>query len=87
MRKYIVAAAAAVAAAGSAVAQDLKMATLPANLPPAVIMATFANVVSSEVDGLNIEVRRSLCLLTSASSSVLYLDDVHPALLFLRELN
>jgi len=56
MRKYLVAAAAAVAAAGSAVAQDLKMATLPANLPPAVIMATFANVVSSEVDGLNIEV-------------------------------
>ena len=56
MRKYFVAAAAAVAAAGSAVAQDLKMATLPANLPPAVIMATFANVVSSEVDGLNIEV-------------------------------
>lgn len=55
MRKLILAAVAA-SFAGSAVAEDLKMATLPANLPPAIVMATFANIVSSEVDDLNIEV-------------------------------
>ena len=56
MRKFLMAATAAVAMAGVSAAQDLKMATLPANLPPAVVMATFANIVSGEIDGLNIEI-------------------------------
>ena len=56
MRKTLLAATAAIAFAGAASAQNLKMATLPANLPPAVVMATFANIVSGEIDGLNIEV-------------------------------
>ena len=56
MRKFLMAATAAIAMAGVSAAQDLKMATLPANLPPAVVMATFANIVSSEIDGLNIEI-------------------------------
>ncbi len=37
-------------------AETLQMKTLPANLPPAVVMATFANIVSSNVDDLTIEV-------------------------------
>ena len=49
--------AAATAFMGSAVqAADLKMATLPANLSQAITMATFANIVSAELDDVNIEV-------------------------------
>lgn len=49
--------AVATAFMGSAVqAADLKMATLPANLSQAITMATFANIVSAELDDVNIEV-------------------------------
>lgn len=49
--------ATATAFMGSAVqAADLKMATLPANLSQAITMATFANIVSAELDDVNIEV-------------------------------
>ena len=45
-----------VAMAGSAGATDLKMATLPANLPQAITMATFANIVSAELADVDIEI-------------------------------
>jgi hypothetical protein len=56
MRKFILATAALVATSAAAQAEDLKMATLPSNLPQAVVMATFANIVSSQLDDVNIEV-------------------------------
>ena len=52
----LAAGSAALFAAGTAQAADLKMATLPANLSQAITMATFANIVSSELDDVNIEV-------------------------------
>jgi TRAP transporter TAXI family solute receptor len=55
--KKLASLAAATAFMGSAVqAADLKMATLPANLSQAITMATFANIVSAELDDVNIEV-------------------------------
>ena len=56
MRKFILATAALVATTSAAQAEDLKMATLPSNLPQAVVMATFANIVSSQLDDVNIEI-------------------------------
>ena len=56
MRKLILAGVAVAASATAANAETLKMATLPANLPQAVVMATFANIVSAELDDIDIEV-------------------------------
>ena len=56
MRKFILATAALVVVSSAAQAEDLKMATLPSNLPQAVVMATFANIVSSQLDDVNIEI-------------------------------
>lgn len=56
MRRIILASVALVASAAAAGAETLKMATLPSNLPQAVVMATFANIVSSELDDIDIEV-------------------------------
>ena len=56
MKKLLCLAATAVVISSTAQAADLKMATLPANLSQAITMATFANIVSSELDDVNIEV-------------------------------
>jgi len=58
MRKFALAATAALSLAASPLlAQDtLKMATIAPSLSAAITMATFANVVNSNVDGLDIEV-------------------------------
>lgn len=57
MRKLTLAATAAVTlAAGTAQAETLKMATIAPSLSAAITMATFANIVSDNVDGLDIEV-------------------------------
>ena len=56
MRTLILAATAATLVSGAVSATDLKMATLPSNLPQAVVMAAFANIVSSELEDINIEV-------------------------------
>ncbi len=56
MRKLLLLAATAATLTTGAYAETLQMKTLPANLPPAVVMATFANIVSSNVDDLTIEV-------------------------------
>lgn len=54
----LAAAVAAISLAGSAFAQDvtLKMATIAPSLSQAVTMATFANIVTDNVDGIEIEV-------------------------------
>ena len=58
MRKLMAATAASLSIAGSALAQDttLKMATIAPSLGQAVTMATFANIVNDNLDGVNIEV-------------------------------
>ncbi|MEC8038171.1 MAG: C4-dicarboxylate ABC transporter substrate-binding protein, partial [Pseudomonadota bacterium] len=56
MRKLLIVTAALVASSTAIHAETLKMATLPANLPQAVVMATFANIVSSQLNDVNIEV-------------------------------
>lgn len=56
MKKIIIATFVGIFASTAVHAADLKMATLPANLSQAVTMATFANIVSSELDDVNIEV-------------------------------
>ena len=58
MRKLTLAVTAALAVAGSTSAQDqtLKMATIAPSLGAAISMATFANVVNSNLDGVEIEV-------------------------------
>jgi len=56
MRKLLIVTAALVASSTAVHAETLKMATLPANLPQAVVMATFANIVSSQLNDVNIEV-------------------------------
>jgi hypothetical protein len=58
MRNLITAATAALALAAPAVAEDttLKMATIAPSLGQAITMATFANVVTDNVDGISIEV-------------------------------
>ncbi|MEM7041978.1 MAG: TAXI family TRAP transporter solute-binding subunit [Pseudomonadota bacterium] len=57
-REIALAAAAAVGFAGTALAQDvtLKMATIAPSLGQAITMATFANIVTGNVDGIDIEV-------------------------------
>lgn len=58
MRKFITAFSAAMLLAGTAFAQDatLKMATIEPSLGQAVTMATFANIVTDNLDGVAIEV-------------------------------
>ena len=56
MKRLALLTAAAVFFGSAAQATDLKMATLPANLSQAITMATFANIVSAELDDVNIEV-------------------------------
>lgn len=58
MRKFTTALATAILVAGAAQAQDqtLKMATIAPSLGAAISMATFANVVNSNLDGTEIEV-------------------------------
>ena len=58
MRKLIMSAVAALAISTSAMAEDktLKMATIAPSLGQAITMATFANIVSDNLDGVNIEV-------------------------------
>ncbi|MGI9367074.1 MAG: TAXI family TRAP transporter solute-binding subunit [Rhizobiaceae bacterium] len=58
MRKYTMAALAALALATSAQAEDktLKMATIAPSLGQAITMATFANIVSDNLDDIKIEV-------------------------------
>ena len=58
MRKFTMALAACVMLAGPAVAADtkLKMATIAPNLSAAITMATFANVVTNNLDDVEIEV-------------------------------
>ncbi len=58
MRKFTLAAAAVLALATTASAQDriLKMATIAPSLGQAITMATFANVVTDNLDGIAIEV-------------------------------
>lgn len=57
MRKLTLAASAALAlAAASAQAETLKMATIAPSLSAAITMATFANIVSDNVEGIDIEV-------------------------------
>jgi len=56
MRIIAIIAALSAMLGSAAQAADLKMATLPANLSQAITMATFANIVSSELDDVNIEV-------------------------------
>ena len=56
MKKLLLTLAAALVASSGVQAADLKMATLPANLSQAITMATFANIVSSELSDVNIEV-------------------------------
>ena len=56
MRKLLIATAAVLASSTAVHAETLKMATLPANLMPAIVMATFANIVSSNLDDIDIEV-------------------------------
>lgn len=58
MRDLTTAAAAALLLAGPALAQDqtLRMATIAPNLSAAITMATFANIVTDNLDGVEIEV-------------------------------
>lgn len=56
MRKLAIAAAAAALVCTGAHAQTLRMATIAPSLSQAVTMATFANVVNSNLDGIEIEV-------------------------------
>ena len=57
MRKFTLAAAAALAlSAGALQAETLKMATIAPSLGAAITMATFANVVNDNLDGTEIEV-------------------------------
>ncbi len=58
MRTTLVSAAAAMCVAASVAAQDvtLKMATIAPSLGQAITMATFANVVTDNLDGIEIEV-------------------------------
>lgn len=58
MRKFTMAALAAFALATTAQAEDktLKMATIAPSLGQAITMATFANIVSDNLDGIKIEV-------------------------------
>ena len=58
MRKFTTAVSAALLLAGPAQAQDvtLKMATIAPSLGQAITMATFANIVSENLDGVSIEV-------------------------------
>ena len=58
MRKFITLAAATTLLAGAAHAQDktLRMATIAPSLGQAITMATFANVVTDNVDGVSVEV-------------------------------
>lgn len=56
MRKLAIAAAAAALACTAAHAQTFRMATIAPSLSQAVTMATFANVVNSNLDGIEIEV-------------------------------
>ena len=58
MLKVTAAAVAAACFAGTALAQDvtLKMATIAPSLGQAITMATFANIVTDAVDGVEIEV-------------------------------
>lgn len=58
MHKLIMSAVAALAISTSAMAEDktLKMATIAPSLGQAITMATFANIVSDNLDGVNIEV-------------------------------
>lgn len=58
MHKIITAAVAALAVSGSASAEDitLKMATIAPSLGQAITMATFANVVTDNLEGVSIEV-------------------------------
>jgi TRAP transporter TAXI family solute receptor len=56
MKNFFVTLTAFVMLSSVAQAADLKMATLPANLSQAITMATFANIVSSELSEVNIEV-------------------------------
>ena len=56
MKKMLLGLTAGLLAVSQAQAADLKMATLPANLSQAITMATFANIVSSELGDVNIEV-------------------------------
>ena len=56
MKKLILGIASALLLSGAAQANDLKMATLPANLSQAITMATFANIVSAELSDVSIEV-------------------------------
>ena len=56
MRKLAIAAAVAALACTAAHAQTFRMATIAPSLSQAVTMATFANVVNSNLDGIEIEV-------------------------------
>ena len=58
MRRLTTAAFAALVLTSSAVAEDktLKMATIAPSLGQAITMATFANVVSDNIEGVDIEV-------------------------------
>lgn len=56
MRKLAIAAAAVALACTAAHAQTFRMATIAPSLSQAVTMATFANVVNSNLDGIEIEV-------------------------------
>ncbi len=58
MMKVTAAAVTAISLAGSALAQDvtLKMATIAPSLGQAITMATFANIVTDAIDGVEIEV-------------------------------
>lgn len=54
MKKLILGIASALLLSGAAQANDLKMATLPANLSQAITMATFANIVSAELSDVGV---------------------------------
>lgn len=56
MKRWLLFTVAGALVSATVAAEDLKMATLPANLSQAVTMATFANIVSAELDDINIEV-------------------------------
>jgi len=56
MKTLFLGLASALLLSGAVQANELKMATLPANLSQAITMATFANIVSAELSDVSIEV-------------------------------